>query len=149
MGDCNHNGLFWFAAPATETGWKCVDCGWRPGEEPGYSPQHDRSHIRVKVESILADLFNAEIIYISNATSGDGIAAAVTHRCVAEKLFDSVSIARLILEFEGGERHVEFWRTQGEAIVAGADPRRRCHCGKLAKVHTGGKSFCTEHGLRW
>ena len=42
MGDCKHNGMYWYAAPHNERGWKCVDCELQPGEEPGYSPQHDR-----------------------------------------------------------------------------------------------------------
>lgn len=143
MSDCAHSGLYWYAAPANEKGWKCVDCGWQPGEDPGYSPEHDRSHIETKVGGILHDLHDAQIIYVSNSSGGDAITAAVAARCVAEKLYDSVSIARLIVELCCGERHAAFWRDRGEAIVAGRDMRDRCHCGVLARVYTGGKGFCS------
>lgn len=142
---CRHSGLYWYAAPATEKGWKCVNCGWQPGEDPGYSPEHDRSHIATKVGCVLHDLFEAGIVYVSNGSEGEGITANVARRCVAEKLYDSVSIARLILEISGGERHAAFWRDRGESIVSGNDNRRRCRCGKLANVYAVGKAFCMEH----
>lgn len=146
---CSHNGLFWYAAPADEKGWKCVDCDWRPGEDPGYSPEHDRSHIVTKVGSVLHDLHDAGIIYVSNSSDGEATTHAVARRCVDQKLYDSVSIARLILEIKGSERHAAFWRERGESIMAGADTRRRCHCGRLANVYTVGKAFCGEHVPSW
>lgn len=146
---CAHTGLHWYAAPADEKGWKCVGCDWRPGEDPGYSPEHDRSHITTKVGGILHELHDAGIIYVSNSGEGEGITARVAARCVAEKLYDSVSIARLILEIEGSEHHANFWRNRGEGIVNGADTRSRCHCGKLANIYTGGKAFCGEHVPAW
>ena len=147
--DCTHADLYWYAAPADEKGWRCASCDWRPGEDPGYSPEHDRSHIVTKVCSVLHDLHDAGIIYVSNSSGGESITASVARRCVDEKLYDSVSIARLILEIEGGERHAAFWRHRGEGIVAGNDPRRRCDCGALANIYTDGKSFCSEHVPPW
>lgn len=142
---CPHNGLYWYAAPADERGWKCIDCGWRPGEEPGYSPQHDRSHTLVKVESILHDLHEAGIIYCSNASEGDMLAHIIANRCKRLGVYDSVSIALFILQSEADTRHRHFWKEQSDAIVAGKDPRPRCHCGALAAVSQGDKRMCMDH----
>ncbi len=51
MGDsttCEHD-FHWFADPANERGWRCVACEHKPGEPPGFSPAHDRSHVERKV----------------------------------------------------------------------------------------------------
>lgn len=139
MGDtaaCAHSGLYWYAAPSNERGWKCADCDWQPGEEPGFSPQHDRSHLRTKVECVMHDLHDASIIYVSNGGCGESLANAVTAACLARSLYDSVSIARVILEVEADEKHAKFWRDIGEGVVAGKDPRERCACGALSHVTT-------------
>lgn len=135
MGDpasCPHHGLYWFADPANERGWKCTDCDWRPGEEPGFSPAHDRSHLETKVGCILMTMHEAEVIYVSNGIDGDRLTSLVTKYCSERSLYDSVSIARVILEHEGSDRHARFWRDISEGILAGKDPRTRCACGKLA-----------------
>lgn len=148
---CTHNGLCWYAAPATEAGWKCADCSWQPGEPPGFSPQHDRSHLSTKVWCITNDLHDASIIYVSNGTSGDALAAAATTLCQQRKLYDSTSIARVILELDADDRHARFWRDISEGILAGRDPRDRCACGKLSRITSwldGGQrvtACCHEH----
>lgn len=140
---CKHSGLFWYAAPANEQGWKCPDCGWRPGEPPGFSPQHDRDLVDVKVGCILMLLHESEIIYVSNGSSGDSITGLVVQRCRRRGIYDSVSIARFILDLEGGTRHAKFWRDIAMGIMAGKDPRPRCACGQLATQwsHSNGVSL--------
>lgn len=132
--DCAHEGLHWFASPHDERGWRCVDCDWRPGEEPGFSPQHDRSHLATKVGGILHDLADAKIISISNASEADSVIVDAAFRCAERKLYDSESIALVILEIVASERHAKFWREIGEGIIAGRDPRPRCFCGKLSTI---------------
>lgn len=137
MGDmaaCAHAGLYWYAAPATEQGWKCADCGWQPGEPPGFSPHHDRSHLRTKVWCIVHDLHDAGIIYVSNGTGGEALVDVAVDRCRERNLYDSASIARVILELEASDRHAKFWRDISEGILAGKDPRDRCACGALSRV---------------
>lgn len=134
---CEHDDLYWYAAPADECGWVCADCGWSPGEEPGYSPEHDRSHIKTKVGSILHDLHDAGIIYVSNSSGGDGLTSHVAAWCKRNKTYDSVSIAARILANEAGGTHATFWRERGESILEGRDNRNRCHCGKLAHISVG------------
>lgn len=131
---CKHDGLYWYAAPANEQGWKCSDCGWQPGEPPGFSPQHDRSHLRVKVSCIVMTLHESEVIYVSNSECGEGMTDLITKRCRERGWYNSVSIARAVLEFEGDSDHVRFWREISEGILAGKDPRARCACGQLATV---------------
>lgn len=132
---CPHN-LFWYAAPANEEGWRCVECDFKPGEPPGYSPQTDRDHIDTKVGSVLMDLHTADIIYVSNGSEGDSITATVARRCVDEDIYDSVSIARFILEIEAGESHVKYWRETSAGVLSGNDTRHRCKCGALATSST-------------
>ncbi len=152
MGDpstCFHGSLYWYAAPADERGWRCADCGWQPGEEPGYSPEHDRSHLRTKVSCIVHDLHEAEIIYVSNSDCGEALTDQAAACCLKHSLYDSVSIARVILDLEGNREHAEFWRKRAEGILAGKDPRNRCWCGKLADQWcnlNGGTHACSfEH----
>jgi hypothetical protein len=146
--ECPHDGLYWYGAPADERGWRCVDCDWKPGEPPGFSPQHDRSHIATKVGSILQDLHLANIIYVSNGTAGEGLTANIAALCIERDTYDSVSIACLILEAVGCERHAKYWRDISTGILAGKDPRERCHCGALANVFSGGIGTCSEHWAR-
>lgn len=149
MGDpasCCHGGLYWHAAPADERGWRCSDCGWQPGEEPGYSPEHDRSHLQTKVSCIVHTLHEAEIIYVSNGECGEQLTSAATNLCRARNWYDSVAIASVVLEIEGDDDHIRFWRDMGEGILAGKDPRNRCACGKLANQWCNGKhACCHEH----
>lgn len=138
VANCDHvQGLYWYAAPVDERGWLCIDCGWSPGEDEGYSPEHDRSHIETKVGSVLFDLDAAGIIYVGSSSNGDGITGAVVDLCRARKVFDSVSIARFILEIEAGECHMKFWRERGESILEGRDNRNRCKCGRLSNCSRG------------
>jgi hypothetical protein len=132
---CVHD-FHWFAAPANEQGWRCVACEHTPGEPAGFSPAHDREHIDRKVGGILMDLHNAEIIYVSNGSGGDSLTAHVADRCRAENTYDSMSIARMILDRAGDARHATFWREISDGIIAGNDPRGRCACGALGKITT-------------
>lgn len=151
MGDpttCRHDSLYWYASPANERGWKCVDCGHQPGEEPGYSPQHDRELLHTKVGCILMDLHEAKIICVSNGTGGDALTAHAAKLCRERNLYDSVSIARVILELVATERHAKFWRDISEGILAGKDPRERCACGKLASQSCGDHWACCHEHMR-
>lgn len=134
---CRHENLYWFAAPADERGWRCIDCKWQPGDEPGYSPQHDRDRIGLKVGCILHDMHDHGIIYVSNSSCGEDLTSQVVGRCCALGVYDSVSIALFILEQEASERHRKFWKDQSDAI-AGRDPRSRCWCGAIATSFTYG-----------
>jgi hypothetical protein len=151
MAKCDHaEYLFWYGSPADERGWICADCGWMPGEAPGYSPEHDRSHIHTKTDSILHDLNDAGIVCVSNGSSGEAIASAVADRCVREGIYDSVSIARFILEL-GADSHAKFWKDRSDSIINGSDNRDRCRCGKLANCTTwrDGKrtTTCSAHSV--
>jgi len=132
---CTHDGLYWHPDPANEQGWRCTDCKWQPGEPPGFSPQHDRSHLGVKVGCILHLLHESEIIYVSNGSEADSIVGRIVRACRRRHAFDSVTIARLILDIDGDARHAAFWRDISEGIIAGKDPRPRCACGQLARQH--------------
>lgn len=136
---CSHDSLYWYGSPADEQGWICADCGWSPGEQSdeGYSPQHDRELIRTKVEGILHDLHEAAIIYVSNGCGGDSISDMVAGRCERDGVYDSVSIARFILEIEASEQHAKFWRERAESILEGRDNRNRCACGRLSRCSRG------------
>jgi len=146
---CAHAGLYWYPAPADERGWRCVDCDWRPGEPPGFSPQHDRSHLQLKAWCILHDMHESGIVFVSNSSEGDSIAASTADMARASRRYDSASIARIILERYANAEHVQYWRSIGDGIVAGRDPRERCHCGALATVFTLGggtrSATCSEH----
>jgi len=154
MGDpmtCCHSGLYWYAAPADERGWRCADCGWQPGEEPGFSPEHDRSHLRTKVRCIVHDLHEASIIYVSNSDCGERLTDIAADHCREHRLYDSVSIARVVLELEGDAKHAKFWRDRGEGIIAGKDPRNRCWCGNLAHQwcnQNGGQHACSNEHMK-
>ena len=37
----------------------------------------------------------------------------------------------------------DFWRDRHEKILAGNDPRERCHCGKIAHIFSGGAAYCS------
>lgn len=141
---CKHDGLYWYAAPANEQGWRCADCGWQPGEPPGFSPAHDRSRLWTKVWCIVHDLHEAKIIYVSNGSGGDALSTEVARECQARDLYDSVSIARVILEHEAGDRHAGYWRGISEGILAGKDPRPRCACGQLATMSACGGAVVTR-----
>lgn len=154
---CEHRDLYWYSARGApnEGGWQCVNCDLRPGEPPGYSPAHDRSHLRTKVWSILHDLVNAGIVYVSNSDHGESLTDAATSTAEASGNLDQYSIALAILSIMAPS-HAVFWRERGEAIVAGRDDRERCACGALANVFTsgGGKpstawcSTCSSKELR-
>jgi hypothetical protein len=127
-----------------------VRCDWQPGEPPGFSPQHDRSHLATKVGGILHDLADAKIIGISNGTEADVITSLASDACVERKLYDSESIALVILGLLATDRRAKFWRDISEEIIAGRDPRHRCHCGALATIiqfaNGTTKRFCSwEH----
>jgi hypothetical protein len=149
MGDpatCEHDGMHWFAAPANEQGWRCVDCQFRPGEPPGFSPHHDRELINIKVGGILTDLHEAEIIYVSNGSEGAVMTTLAIDECRKRNVYDSVSIARILLELDGDDGHAAYWRGISEGILAGKDPRDRCACGQLATQYCNGKRACSyEH----
>lgn len=143
---CPHGSLYWYAEPANERGWRCADCGFQPGEEPGYSPQHDRDLLRTKVWCIVMDLHDKEIIYVSNSDCGEALTNQVTRLCRDRQVCDSVSIARIALEIEANDRHASFWRERHVGILAGKDPRSRCACGKLAHQWCNGIAACgREH----
>lgn len=138
MAECNYH----YYPETNEAGWRCTDCDHRPGEPPGYSPQLDRKLIDFKVGAILMDACTANLIYVSNGSHGEFLAAKVADRCVREDRFDQYSILLYILE-EMTQSHAEYWKGISDGVIAGKDPRDRCHCGQLAKMHIGKASYCS------
>jgi hypothetical protein len=129
--------------PSTnEDGWRCTSCGHRPGEPAGFSPELDRKRIFFKVGGILHDACDENLIYVSNGTGADLLISAVADRCVEEGRFDQYSILLFLLE-ETTPSHAKYWGELSESILAGADPRDRCHCGALANIHSGGALYCS------
>jgi hypothetical protein len=130
-----------------EDGWRCIYCNSRPGEPPGFSPHLDRSHIYEKVRGVLHELCVANLISVSNGTGADLLIAKVCDRCVREMRFDQCSILFYLAE-EKWKDHAEYWKKVSEGILAGKDPRDRCHCGKLANVSqytsTGWIRYCSQ-----
>jgi hypothetical protein len=146
MSKCKNGCDFHYFPAVNEDGWLCVYCDNRPGEPPGFSPQLDREQIYFKVGGILHDACDADLIFVSNGTGADLLTAKVADRCVKERRFDQYSILSYILQ-EMAPGHAEYWRGVSEGILAGKDPRDRCHCGKLANLHIGGGGdYCSyEH----
>lgn len=134
MADCDHD-FQWFADFAQERGWKCLNCKLRPGEPEGFSPQHDREFIDRKVFALLNDLFNADLIYVSNGTEGDYLVAHVAERCREAGCYDQGTVLLFLVEAKA-ESHAKFWAEISNGIIAGKDPRERCECGKLATSST-------------
>jgi hypothetical protein len=140
--NCTHNdGLYWYLSPHDERGWMCVTCFWRPGEEPGYSPQHDRDLLDVKVNCILMDLADEGLLSVSNGSEGDGLVARASRIARDERTLDQESIVAILAKLCAGDG--EFWRKQHESILAGDDQRRRCACGKLAHIFCGAAAYCS------
>lgn len=145
--ECDGSEWAWYLAD-NEEGWKCLDCGHKPGEPPGYSPELDREEIGSKIYSILLELTQSHstepgFVYVSNGSMGDGIVAVTAAWCRETGHYDQASIAWKCIENCGAKS--DFWREQGEAIRAGKDPRRRCNCGVLATVFTKDGAWCPEH----
>lgn len=144
---CRHASIYWYPAPNDERGWLCVDCGFAPGEEPGYSPEHDRDLLHIKVWSLLNDLADAQLVSVSNSSHGDSIVAQATRIARDARTFDQESLVAIIAKLCAGDG--KFWREQHEAILAGKDNRDRCRCGKLATSISwrDGKRVteCSEH----
>lgn len=134
---CPHANLYWYPA-INEEGWKCADCGTKPGEPPGYSPQHDRSHMYVKVDNILQELVTAQLVHVSNSSAGEWITSEVMKVCIVAGTFDQYSILKAILDLpDMTESHAKFWKEIGEGVITGNDPRARCECGALAEIYSG------------
>lgn len=140
---CEHE-YHWYLA-INEEGWRCCSCGDKPGEPPGYSPRLDRDEVQRKVWAVLSDLHDHNFVHVSNGSHGDFLTARVADQCVSTGRYDQKSIALFLLESLAGDG--EFWKLRGESIIAGNDNRDRCHCGALARVFSGGKSFCFSHHM--
>lgn len=146
---CEHRGLFWYLAACNEDGWRCVDCDLRPGEPAGYSPQHDRSHLRVKVWSILHDLHEAGFIYASNSDHGEWIVSKAATECDRDGIRDQYGIIAVILRQLAPE-HTAYWTRISDGVMSGKDERDRCPCGALADLYSSdGKGQrtkrCSQH----
>jgi hypothetical protein len=142
---CNH---FWaWTAAVNETGWSCLECAEQPGEPPGFCPELDRSHTTDKVESILMDLHESNLFNVSNGSEGERITETVAERCHELGRYDQNTIIAEILALRPS--HAEYWKRIGDGVVAGNDPRDRCHCGALATCSTSSKDgwvrTCRDH----
>jgi hypothetical protein len=144
-----HEHEFYYYLSVNEEGWRCCSCDFKPGEPPGFCPELDRDRLYTKVSGILHDIHDANIIYVSNGTAGDGLTSFIVERCKEEGRYDQESIALFILE-SSAPGHSRYWKPITDGILAGKDPRERCACGKLPCVYTGGKRFCSEcHEKHW
>ena len=145
---CTHSNSLFYFPHINEAGWKCADCGFQPGEPPGFSPQTDREEIWTKVYCLLNDFSNADLINISNGSEGDYLTAIVADKCKHADRYDQYTILRFILE-EIQPGHADFWENISKGILAGKDPRDRCACGELAtgRTHKNGKrvDYCSKH----
>jgi len=140
--DCTHEGsMYWYLSPDDERGWMCSDCFWRPGEEPGYSPQHDRDLLETKCNCILMDLSEEGLISVSNGSHGESLVAAAARIARDARTLDQESIVAILAKLCAGDG--AFWREQHEGILGGNDPRRRCACGKIAHSFCGDAAYCS------
>ncbi len=149
MSDCKEHDFFWYGSPHNEAGWRCCYCKHKPGEPPGFDPNLDRKEIERKAWCILNDLVEANIVYVSNGSQGDGMTAMVADACNEANRFDSYTIARMLLQ-NLTPGHAEYWSKVSEAILAGKDTRNRCRCGALATCSSsvaggGWVHRCREH----
>jgi hypothetical protein len=140
---CAHDSMYWYLSPHDERGWMCSDCFFRPGEEPGYSPEHDRDHIETKCLCILHDLTDEDSLSVSNGSHGEGLARSAANVCRDKRRFDQESIVTILANLCAGDG--KFWREQHEGILSGKDPRRRCRCGKIARCWSGGPNGGTHY----
>lgn len=143
MSKCKNGCDFHYYPATNEDGWRCIYCDHHPGEPPGFSPQLDRELIGLKVGAILHDACNAHLISVSNGSDGDCLSALIADKCVRADRFDQYSILFYLLA-EMTPSHAEHWREVSDGIIAGANKRNRCHCGKLATLHIGGQGdYCS------
>ena len=138
---CEHE--FYYYLAVNEEGWRCCACRFKPGDPPGFCPELDVAQLYTKVGGIMHDLCDAHVIYVSNGTAGDGLTGDIVARCKAEGRYDQESIALFILE-SSAPGHSRYWKPITDGILAGKDPRRRCRCGKLPSLYTGGEAYCWE-----
>ncbi len=95
---CGSKEFWWNLDGCNECGWKCAGCDAKPGEPPGFCPQCDREEIGGKVYTILMELHEAEFLYVSNGSMGEGMVGAVARRCRETGVYDQQSIMALLLE---------------------------------------------------
>lgn len=136
------DGWVYDAAKLNEEGWLCVNCDHRPGEPPGFCPQLDVEETQTKVRSILYDLDAAGLLCPSNSSLGESLVYSVAKRCSLSCHFDARSIIHYLTD---DDDHAAYWLKIREGVLTGNDQRRRCYCGQLATVSTGGKHFCRTH----
>lgn len=144
---CEHSHMMWNLSPATETGWQCASCAHKPGEPPGFSPEADRKHTRLKVEAALMSLHDCSLVYVSNGEHGDWTVTRVAKRCAELDAYDQLTIVRLICEALD-DTHAAYWRKIATGVLTGNDKRDRCHCGALAtawKVGPVSTATCSAH----
>lgn len=122
--------VYWYSA-TNEDGWRCCRCQHKPGEPPGFSPQLDRDLIAIKVHSILHDMHESNVVYVSSGSMGDGIACMVEKMCVKDQKYDQYSIALFILKVMAPS-HAKYWKKVSRGVLSGKDVRNRCHCGALS-----------------
>ncbi len=106
---CAHATVFWYPA-VNEDGWRCADCG----EKLGFRPDLDRRDTVVKVDNILHDLHDHTLVYVSNSTHGEIVAAGVAGMCEESGCYDQRTIIRLIMahpDMDAGS----YWRDQSVA----------------------------------
>lgn len=140
--ECKHE-FYWYPA-INETGWKCSSCDFKPGEPPGFDPKLDRLDIHGKVYAILSDMHDANLVYVSNGSMGDGLTSRVANACHKRNRYDQETIIREIMA-AFGPSHARYWAKVSRGVMVGKDPRHRCACGKLATCSSNGKRTCNEH----
>lgn len=104
--ECAHEPgeTFWYLQATQETGWRCT-CG----HEWGYRPDLDRDLVSVKVDGILHDLHDMDVLYMSNSDHGHHVARDVARRCEREGRYDQRSIVAFLLGHPDVDNH-RFWQ---------------------------------------
>ena len=128
-----------------EEGWSCVNCGFVPGEPPGFCPQLDMEELPQKIEAILlfltGDTGPSRLVHVSNSSHGESIICSVYEWCCNSGRRDAKSIIHVIFDDCG---HSEYWAKIRDGVLSGNDVRDRCRCGALSTCTRMAKGK-TEH----
>lgn len=109
---CNHKEELFYYNSVNEDGWKCISCG----EELGFRPDLDKKLIDIKVRGILADMYDAKLIYISNGCEGDGITSYVSTQCIKKGRFDQYFIIKCIIDCMY-KSHSDYWKKESSSFI--------------------------------
>lgn len=107
--------MVFYYPSVNEEGWKCTKCG----EKLGFRPDLDRQLTFAKVDGLLCDLYDHDLVYVSNGTERMVISENVTHRCEKEDRYDQSFIIYHIVtdpnvDWKG---HSDFWKEETSKVL--------------------------------